>query len=730
MRRWAFIAVAALPWSVGAQTVRGTVTERTSQSPIAGAVVFLLDANQAVVSRDLTTAAGSYRLTAPRSGTYRVRMLRIGFRPVMSDPVQLGADQDVTLPLVIENVPVVLNAVRVERRANCSASVDATPAYNAWNEVSTALNAALLSSRLRGTTATIVSYDRWTDGNNVVLRQGASVRTGLPGMPWRSVSADSLHRAGFVVKDASGWYTFHALDLDVLLSDTFLEDHCLQLHGVDNGEIAIEYTPSRDRGRHSEIRGFVWLSATTLELKRLQFRYVNVPREYENADAGGELHFLKLRNGTWAISKWQIHMPTAFRQERSDSYRGPLRSELRATEVKTTGGDLLRVIQNGDTLWSVPLRAFEGKVLDSATGRPVPAARVVLSGTTDTTMTDASGQFRMDDVLPGAYTVRVHTAELDSIAGFHQTSMLLVDRFADTEVRIPTASQMLAQWCPAVRSNEPGASGPPGLLFGSMNAHDGSPVDNAHVAVVWAEYLLTSSSAAQTSRTRAAVTDGRGMYRLCGVPTDHQLLFQTAFDGNMSPTPLRIERVSRTRRYDVRLDTNRRRVAPAVAAAPAAAPAQALTPVEVSAERVVIPEFEARRAAGIGHFITRADLDKAKQQRMGDLIAKVPGARVWRARTGSSAWVATGRGSGGQRMPAGDAADQRRGAGQACYADVWLDNANVYTYRVGAALFDVNSIPPQHIEAVEVYPNSATIPLRYARGASQQCGVLIIWTRR
>ena len=94
---------------------------------------------------------------------------------------------------------------------------DATPAYNAWNEVATALNAALLSSRIRGISATIVGYDRWTEhGSDLVLRQGANVRSGMAGQPWRSVAADSLHRAGFVVLEADGWYSFHALDLDVL----------------------------------------------------------------------------------------------------------------------------------------------------------------------------------------------------------------------------------------------------------------------------------------------------------------------------------------------------------------------------------------------------------------------------------------------------------------------------------------------------------------------------------
>lgn len=726
MMRWLLSAL-ALPCLASAQSVGGSIVEQTSRRPIPGAVVFLVAADNAIVARDLTTETGEYRLVAPRAGTYRVRTLRIGFRPVLSDALQLRDGQNVSLPLVVESVPVSLGTIQVERRAHCPARGNVTQAYSAWNEVTTALHAALLSSRHRGLQTTVMSYDRWTDADNdVVLRQGANVREGANGQPWRSVPADSLHRAGFVVKDRDGWYSFYAPDLDVLLSDTFLADHCLQLQRAESGLRAIEFTPSRERSRIAEVRGFAWLDSATLELRRLQYRYVNVEPHYELANAGGELEFLRLQNGAWVISRWHIRIPTTF--ARGDRRGSRLPPPLRATEIKTTGGELLRVTRNGDTLWALPPQSFRGTVLDSASGQPVPQARVVLVGTSAAATTDTLGRFRMGDILPGAYTVRVYTAAFDSIAAFHESALTLADRFMNPELRIPTPARLLEQWCPALRSSDPGASGIPGMLFGVISAHDGTPVENGNVSVEWTERDSSGAAAMQAGRSRTAVTDSRGVYRLCGVPTDRRILFQTAFDGNLSPTPVRVESGVRARRFDVRLDTNRRRVDTAQMGR--ASVAQRLVPVEVSAERPVIPEFEARRAAGIGHFITRADLDKAKQQRMGEVIARVPGARVWRARNGSSAWLAVGRGAGGQRMPAGDQADQRRGAGQACYADVWLDNANVYSYRIGAPLFDLNSIPPQQIEAVEVYASSATIPLRYARGASPQCGVLIIWTRR
>lgn len=719
---------------LGAQGVRGTVMDQASRQPIAGAVVFLLDASNAVVARDLTNESGSYRLAAPRAGTYRTRTLRIGFRPVLSSPFMLGDGPDMTRELSVESIPVSLAAVKVERQANCPARQDASQAYNAWNEVATALNAALLSSRVRGTTATVVAYDRWTaPGSDVILRQGVNVRSGLPGQPWRSVSADSLHRAGFVVREPNGWYVFHALDLDVLLSDTFLQDHCLQLRGVDRGQIALEFTPSRDRNRIAEIRGFVWLDATSLELKRLQFRYVNVLREYEQADAGGDLEFLKLRNGAWIVSRWQVRMPTSFRQERSESY-GNLRgtAQVRATEVKTTGGDVLRVIQNGDTVWTVPPRAFVGTVIDSSTNRPVSGARVSLTGTRDATVTNELGRFRIEDVLPGAYAVRVRTAELDSLATFHQASAVIASQMPQLDIKVPNRAQLIEQWCPAITRGTREISGLMGMVLGIVRDQaDSTPVVSAEIGVEWMDVVVDANGGAVVKpRHLTAQTDLHGAYRICGPPWDHRLKLSTAFDGRLPPLEIRIGD-GRVRRRDFWI-RHGQRIADSASAASAAASAaaQQLSPVQVSAERTVLREFEERRAFGIGHFITRAELDAQENRSTGDVLARVPGARIARALSGGSAWLVTGRTPVAASMASGDSFDEQKGARPACYADVWIDNSRVYAYRRGESLFDVNTIQPNQIEAIEVYSSAATIPTRYARGGAEQCGLLVIWTKR
>jgi len=146
-------------------------------------------------------------------------------------------------------------------------------------------------------------------------------------------------------------------------------------------------------------------------------------------------------------------------------------------------------------------------------------------------------------------------------------------------------------------------------------------------------------------------------------------------------------------------------------------------------------EFIERQKMGTGHFITRDQLAKAEGgvRQTGDVISLVPGVRVRRG--GSKIWIASGRATGtgcafcAMSSAALDKADLAAGARPACYMDVYLDGALVYDSSSPArGLFDVNTIPPEHISGIEVYTSAAQIPAKYNRTAGG-CGVLLIWTR-
>jgi hypothetical protein len=145
-------------------------------------------------------------------------------------------------------------------------------------------------------------------------------------------------------------------------------------------------------------------------------------------------------------------------------------------------------------------------------------------------------------------------------------------------------------------------------------------------------------------------------------------------------------------------------------------------------------DFDENRRLGLGHFYTRADIAKFDNMRTADFLTQTSGITMVIGNTGK-AWVASnGRvshmniaGTGGARM---SPEDVRAGAkGGMCYATVYLDNAMVYSPKMSASLFDVNSISPSSIEAIEYYSGPGQIPQKYMR-LDTACGVIVIHTRR
>lgn len=55
---------------------------------------------------------------------------------------------------------------------------------------------------------------------------------------------------------------------------------------------------------------------------------------------------------------------------------------------------------------------------------------------------------------------------------------------------------------------------------------------------------------------------------------------------------------------------------------------------------------------------------------------------------------------------------------------------NVFVYRGNAneELFDISSLAPTDILAIEVYKGGATMPLEY-NATRSTCGLMVIWTK-
>lgn len=157
-----------------------------------------------------------------------------------------------------------------------------------------------------------------------------------------------------------------------------------------------------------------------------------------------------------------------------------------------------------------------------------------------------------------------------------------------------------------------------------------------------------------------------------------------------------------------------------------------LAKVEVKAsvlDRRLTAFDEHRKSNMGGNFLTAKDFEQEKGRALADVLQSVAGSDIVRGSAGA-AWFATRRGYDSYlNMPKATKADQRRGASSGvCYAAVVLNNVFVYRGNDDEQLFDLSSLSPSEILAIEVYRGGATMPLEY-NATRKTCGLLVIWTK-
>jgi hypothetical protein len=127
--------------------------------------------------------------------------------------------------------------------------------------------------------------------------------------------------------------------------------------------------------------------------------------------------------------------------------------------------------------------------------------------------------------------------------------------------------------------------------------------------------------------------------------------------------------------------------------------------------------FYDRQRSGVGHFLSRAQIEKRNAVVLSEVLSSVPGVKLLRADRGaqkrSEITFSRGMASMNQCMPA-----------------IFIDGA---LSRSGGNLRP-NELPldewvnPRDIEGIELYHGAAATPAIYNLQA--QCGVVVIWTKR
>lgn len=683
----ASLACLLLPAGVCAQTVRGTVVDERDARPIVGAVVLLLDSAGDVSGRALSDDAGEFRLTAARAGTYRLRALRIGFSPVTTASVVLATGGESVQRLRLASIPVSLAAIAVQGRSTCRLGADsALGTFTIWEQARTALTAADLASRTDNMYVRLVTFERAIDSFRRVRRQTAVLHSGASSKPWISRSPAQLRENGYAVQ-TNGLIQYVAPDLDVLLSPEFVEDHCFRVvRSRDASLVGLGFEPTKERRRIPDIKGTLWVDRNSAELRRLEFQYTNLQRPAGSPDVRGEIEFVRMKRGGWWISQWSIDVPVVVRDELAPQgpiERAQMGPPLRLAETRITGGELVLVAQRGDTLWSRPPQALSGVLLDASSGRPLAGAEIGIPALNVASPTDAEGRFRFDAVIPGEYAVEVRRSGADTLETPWQYALAFTGMDDTLRLRAPVA-HVVAQAPPPVR----------GTFVGRvLSQPEGRALDAAEVRIVDLDLS-----------TRA---DSTGRFQIGNVPPGSHVVAARALGYTASATTLHFGDTA-TVVHTFHLDH-----------------VQVLDTVAVAERRTAVLEFEERRRLGIGHFISRGDLERAEYRRLGDVLSNIPGLRVFRA-PGGQGWVMNGRRPTGTTTL--DSFSRSQGARPGCYADVWLDGLPVYVGSRPGMLFDVNTVIPATLEGVEYYASIAQTPIKFAR-FDNQCGVLVLWSR-
>jgi hypothetical protein len=157
-----------------------------------------------------------------------------------------------------------------------------------------------------------------------------------------------------------------------------------------------------------------------------------------------------------------------------------------------------------------------------------------------------------------------------------------------------------------------------------------------------------------------------------------------------------------------------------------------LRAVEVTADtRPTSPflrDFESRRRAGEGRFITREEIEAQQQRSLSAILStRVPGMRV--VRFSGKTVIASARGlTSFRQLPRGDQSDIAQGAPAACYVQVIVNDMVRYRSAPGETLLNVDLFDPAQIDAIEFYTVSQ-LPSELKRASSSPCGALVIWLR-
>ena len=518
-----------------AQRVRGTVRDSVSSQPVSGAVLTLVGRDGRTAGRTIADERGRFLIDGPGAAT-QLRVIRIGYQP--RDVPLDGRPVAGELTLAIAMLKLVaLPTVRVASQSLCPGDLDRTGALAMWEQARAGLLATIVAREAKPADVRIMRFERTADARTeLVASQSVTGMSGRSSRPFiATTSASAFASVGYVQDDATG-RTYNAPDADVLLDPSFAETHCFRLVPSDKthpAQVGLGFVPVPKPEDRPDVAGTLWMSGTALELRTLEFRYTGLEPAALDAGAGGSLHFETMRNGVVLIDRWQLRMPLLVQPAPAPD-RGPVRvggadwvirgdrRDVTVRAIRESGGFVVAAKWSDGLAWQNPLGVVRGRVVDDRTGARVSGALVWLTGTADSVLTDSTGAFVLEPLIPGRYTLAASDTTLSAFRKPQTRSLLATVRAADTTTALLSIASREATYVEMCKDERPRRETI--TLLGRVVS--GSGLRDLQVHASWqAGYEQTSAGIGISTATFDTGVDGEGRFHLCGVVRERPVRF-------------------------------------------------------------------------------------------------------------------------------------------------------------------------------------------------------------
>ncbi len=393
--------------AVEAQSLRVQLVDSVSGGQVVGALVAALDAAGVPLSETVTDASGMASLRLSRAGVWRVRVRRIGHRPVVSPAIDVSPSgvHLITMRLpddtfFLPRVDVISDAARCQR--------DGAPSLRAatlWEQVVIALRSSTLATASARTPLRTVLFERELDLRLGLVREQITGMTSGKARPFGAIPADSLAARGYVRQELDGGFRFFAPDDSVLVSDSFQSSHCFTAaERADSvGGVWLDFWP-RDTTRLANIAGSAVIDSLTGVPRRIDYRYTTplglLPARA--AQAGGTITLERLPSGEWIVSAFSIRMPLFGVHAASQRVTVRAYKEIAGVAERSRDPAQQRTpLIARDTLAELSVRFVDEQ------RRPVPNVLVASDSTTSRFSSDTGGVVKLPGVPPAGRALRI-----------------------------------------------------------------------------------------------------------------------------------------------------------------------------------------------------------------------------------------------------------------------------------------------------------------------------------